>query len=215
MQALRGFGKRLSMRSFSAWLPCVGYAGMALSGVAFAERARGTILVSPGTALQASSALPRALLGLAAAFVLARLTVRTSRVLVARTRWARRLHAGLRGVWLGKSRGELALVAGLAALSEELFFRAALGPALGFVASSALFGAAHLASRDSSLPWVLWAFAMGLMFSGLYLLSGTLLAPIFAHWLINYENMQYICNYDPTPLDIDRISVRSGYSSDR
>jgi membrane protease YdiL (CAAX protease family) len=203
------------MRSFSAWLPCVGYAAMAVSGAAFADRARGTIFVTPGMALQASTAVPRALLGLAAAFLVARLTVRASRVLVARTRWARRLHAALRGVWLGKSGLELALVSGLAALSEELFFRAALGPAIGFVASSALFGAAHVASRESSLPWVLWAFGMGLLFSTLYVVSGTLLAPIFAHWLINYENMQYICNYDPTPLDIDRISVRSGYSSDR
>lgn len=188
---------------------------MAAAGAAFAERARGTILLPPETPLHDSGTLPRALLGLAAAFVLARLTIRASRVLVERTQWARRLHAGLRGVWLGKSGLELAVVAGLGALSEELFFRAALGPAIGFVASSALFGAAHLATRDSSLPWALWAFAMGLVFSGLYLLSGTLLAPIFAHWLINYENMQYICNYDPTPLDIDRISVRSGYSSDR
>jgi membrane protease YdiL (CAAX protease family) len=203
------------MRSFSAWLPCVGYAAMAVSGAAFAERACGTIFVMPGTALQASTALPRTLLGIAGAFVLARLTVRASRVLVARTRWARRLHAALRGVWLGKSRLELALVSGLAALSEELFFRAGLGPAIGFVASSALFGVAHLASRDSSLPWVLAAFGMGLLFSALYVLSGSLLAPIFAHWLINYENMQYICSYDPTPLDIDQISVRSGYSSDR
>jgi membrane protease YdiL (CAAX protease family) len=203
------------MRSFSAWLPCVGYAAMAVSGAAFAERARGTIFVMHGSALQASSALSRTLLGIAAAFILARLTVRASRVLVARTQWARRLHAALRGVWLGKSGLELALVSGLAALSEELFFRAALGPAIGFVASSALFGIAHLASRESSLPWVLAAFGMGLMFSALYVLSGTLLAPIFAHWLINYENMQYICHYDPTPLDIDRISVRSGYSSDR
>lgn len=203
------------MRLFSAWLPCVGYAAMAVSGAAFAEPARGTILVMPGAELQASTALQRALLGIAAAFIVARLTVLASRVLVARTRWARRLHAALRGVWLGKSGLELALVSGLAALSEELFFRAALGPAIGFVTSSALFGVAHLASRDSSLPWALWAFGMGLLFSALYVLSGTLLAPIFAHWLINYENMQYICNYDPTPLDIDRISIRSGYSSDR
>jgi membrane protease YdiL (CAAX protease family) len=203
------------MRSFSAWLPGVGYAAMALLGAAFAERVNGTIVVTPGALLEAPTAVLRALAGIAAAFLLARVTVRGSRVLVARTRWARRLHASLRGVWLGKSGLQLALVSGLAAVSEELFFRAALGPAIGFVASSALFGAAHLASRDSSLPWALWAFAMGLLFSGLYLLSGTLLAPIIAHWLINYENMQYICNYDPTPLDIDQISVRSGYSSDR
>ena len=84
-----------------------------------------------------------------------------------------------------------------------------------WLAGSALFGLAHLAGRESSLPLALWAFVRGLMFSALYLASGTLLAPILAHWLINYENMQYICNYDPTPLDIDRISVRSGYSSDR
>jgi membrane protease YdiL (CAAX protease family) len=135
-------------------------------------------------------------------------------VLVERTQWARRLHGALRGAWLGKSAPEMAVLAGLAALSEELLFRAALGPAIGFVASSALFGLVHFAGGQSRLPWALWAFVTGLVFSGLYLMSGTLLAPILAHWLINYENMQYICDYDPTLLDIDRSSARSGHRSD-
>ena len=188
---------------------------MAAAGAALAESPRSAIVAASPGGLQASSELARSLLGIASAFLLARLTVRATRVLVARTRWARRLHTALRAAWLGRSAGEMALVAGLAALSEELFFRAALGPAIGFVASSAVFGVAHLAGREGQLAWALWAFVMGLMFSGLYLLSGTLLAPILAHWLINYENLQYICDYDPTSLDIDRLSARSGHSSNR
>jgi membrane protease YdiL (CAAX protease family) len=46
---------------------------------------------------------------------------------------------------------------------------------------------------------------MGALFGVLYEASGTLLAPVLAHALINYENMQYIIHYDPTPLDMDRL----------
>jgi membrane protease YdiL (CAAX protease family) len=83
------------------------------------------------------------------------------------------------------------------------------------VGASALFGVMHAAPRASYLPRASWAFCMGLMLSALYLASGTLLAPIAAHWLINYENMQYICNYDPTPLDIDRVQLGNMPNSPR
>jgi membrane protease YdiL (CAAX protease family) len=189
---------------------------MAVLGAIWAEQPRVTILGVPASpTLQVSPALARGLLGIAAGWILALLTVRATRVLVARTQWAKRLHAAFRCVLLGTSAPQLALLSGLAALSEELFFRAALGPAIGFVASSALFGIVHLNVRDVQLPGAMWAFAMGLAFSGLYLLSGTLLAPILTHWLINYENMQYICSYDPTPRDIERVSLLSRYRSDR
>lgn len=189
---------------------------MAVLGAAWAEQPCFTILGATASAtLQASIALSRGLLGIAAGWILALLTVRATRLLVARTQWAKRLHTALRGGLLGTSAPQLALLSGLAALSEELFFRAALGPAIGFVASSALFGIVHLSVRDVQLPGALWAFVMGLAFSGLYLLSGTLLAPILTHWLINYENMQYICSYDPTPRDIKRVSLLSRYRPDR
>jgi membrane protease YdiL (CAAX protease family) len=134
-------------------------------------------------------------------------TLRATRLLVVHTRWASELHLHLRGKLLGLTSSQMVLLAGLSAWSEELLFRAALGPSLGFLGSSALFGLMHFAPSASYLPRATWAFGMGLLFSGLYLASGTLLASIVAHWLINYENMQYICNYDPTPLDIDRAPL--------
>lgn len=38
---------------------------------------------------------------------------------------------------------------------------------------------------------------------------------VLARAVINYENMQYICNYDPTPLDMDRFAVGHEYDRDR
>jgi membrane protease YdiL (CAAX protease family) len=134
-------------------------------------------------------------------------TLGATRFLVTHARWAEQLHLHLRSELLGTTSSQMVVLAGLSAWSEELLFRAALGPAIGFVGSSALFGLIHHAPSASYLQRAAWAFGMGLLFSGMYLASGTLLAPIAAHWLINYENMQYICNYDPTPLDIDRASL--------
>jgi membrane protease YdiL (CAAX protease family) len=202
------------MRSRPAWLPFAAYVVVAALGAGWAEHARGSVLSAPGSLAREDGSW-RALLGLLVALAVARLTVRATRVLVARTQWARQLHGELRAALLGTSSARMALQAGLAALSEELFLRAALGPAIGFVASSAAFGCAHLSSRDGQVPWALWAGAMGLLFSALYLLSGSLLAPILAHWLINYENMQYICRYDPTSLHTENTAPRSRYKSNR
>jgi membrane protease YdiL (CAAX protease family) len=154
--------------------------------------------------LQAST---RFWLGILAALLTAAVTIWKTRWLVAQTPWARALHLTLRGSLLGATPAQLVLLAGTSACAEELFFRAWLGPSLGFVSSSLLFGSLHGFRRERPFPVALWSFGMGLVFSGLYLASGTLLAPILAHCVINYENMQYICNYDPTPLDMDRYSV--------
>jgi membrane protease YdiL (CAAX protease family) len=113
----------------------------------------------------------------------------------------------LRGSLLGATSSQMVLLAGTSSWAEELFFRALLGPSLGIVGSSALFAILHGIGRERPIPVAVWSFGMGLVFSELYLASGTLLVPILAHGVINYENMQYICNYDPTPLDMDRFPV--------
>ena len=38
---------------------------------------------------------------------------------------------------------------------------------------------------------------MGLIFGGLYLLTGSLLGPVVAHAFINYENMHFLVSFDP------------------
>jgi uncharacterized protein len=192
---------------------------MAALGATWAQHTRGTILSAPTHLLNASASVwvhVAAMFGaFVAAYATAWLTIRATRVLVAHTHWARQLHQALRSQLHGASPSQMVLVACLSACSEELLFRAALGPSIGVVAASGLFGLAHLPGGDSGPPRAACAFMMGLLLSGLYLASGTLLAPILAHAVINYENMQYICNYDPTPLDIDRFAVGREYDSDR
>jgi uncharacterized protein len=191
------------MRSTSMWLRGASYLALGIIGALWTLLARGTLFAAPEAPLR----LPqpwRPLLGVALTLALAWLTLRGTRVAVERTRWGAQLHLHLRSKLLGLSAPQMVLLAGLSAWSEELLFRAALGSSIGFLGSSLLFGLVHYTPTDSYLQRVLWTGGMGLCLSALYLASGTLLAPIAAHWLINYENMQYICNYDPTPLDIDR-----------
>lgn len=188
------------------WLWAAAHVVLGAGGMLWAHLARGALWTAPSSPLLLAPTW-RLPLGVVLALGLAWVTVRATRLLVAQTVWAAQLHLHLRSELLGASSSQMVLLAGLSACSEELLFRAALGPSLGFVVASVLFGLIHTAPRQSYLQRASWAFGMGLMLSALYLASGTLLAPIAAHWLINYENMQYICNYDPTPLDMDRAQL--------
>jgi membrane protease YdiL (CAAX protease family) len=202
------------MRSTSMWLWAAAHVALGAGGMLWAHLARGMLWTSPESPLL----LPppwRLPLGGLLALGLAWVTVRATRLLVTQTTWAAELHLHLRSELLGTTSSQMVLLAGVSACSEELLFRAALGPNLGFMAASVLFGLIHAAPRQSYLQRASWACGMGLLLSALYLASGTLLAPIAAHWLINYENMQYICNYDPTPLDIDRAQLGNIPTSER
>jgi membrane protease YdiL (CAAX protease family) len=140
------------------------------------------------------------------AILLAIIVIITTRWLVVRTRWARRLHMTLRGPLLGLTPSRIALLSVLSASAEELFFRAALTPSTGLWGSALIFGLCHVTPKAGGISWSLWALVMGVAFGALFLASGSLLPPLLAHALINHENMHYICNYDPTPLDIDRLT---------
>jgi uncharacterized protein len=183
------------------WLPWAVYVVLGGAGVGLAWGHRGAVWSAPAGPRFVQSPLVAQALGLAAALVVVLLTVRSTRLLVARTRWARTLHVYLRGVLLGTSAARLLGLACASAVAEELLFRAALLPMCGLVASSLTFGLLHVSSRETRLGWMFWAALMGLVFGVLYVGSGSLLPPILAHAAINYENMQYICSYDPTPLD--------------
>jgi CAAX protease family protein len=83
------------------------------------------------------------------------------------------------------SRVNLVLVSVLSGVGEEAFFRGALQPALGIVATSILFGALHVGPDRRYLVWTLWAIGTGFLFGLLYEWTGGLLAPITAHVLHN------------------------------
>ncbi len=137
--------------------------------------------------------------------------IASTRMLVRRVTWAQNLHLEFRnllGPLSGPSIAVLALTSGFA---EEMFFRGAMQPALGLWLSALIFGAVHVGPNRSFLPWTVWAFAMGLAFGVLFVATGVLWGPIIAHVLINYRNMSFIQEYDPSesyaPLtpEIDRV----------
>ncbi len=85
----------------------------------------------------------------------------------------------------GARRGDLVLVSVFSGIGEEAFFRGALQPELGIVATSILFGALHVGPDRRYLVWTLWAVGAGFMFGLLYERTGGLLAPMTAHVLHN------------------------------
>ncbi len=79
----------------------------------------------------------------------------------------------------------LVLVSIFSGLGEESFFRGALQPEIGLVASSLLFGVLHLGPDRRYLVWTVWAVGVGFLFGLLYLWTGGILAPVTAHVLHN------------------------------
>jgi membrane protease YdiL (CAAX protease family) len=81
------------------------------------------------------------------------------------------------------------LLACASGLAEEMFFRGALQPRVGFVAASLLFGIVHFIPRREFLPWTGFALIVGFVFGALYSATGNLLAPVAAHAVINGINL--------------------------
>ena len=81
----------------------------------------------------------------------------------------------------GASRGGLVLVSIFSGVGEEAFFRGAVQQEFGLVASSLLFGLAHVGPDRRYLVWTAWAVLAGFVFGVLYETTGGLLAPALAH----------------------------------
>ncbi|MCH9650863.1 MAG: CPBP family intramembrane metalloprotease [Deltaproteobacteria bacterium] len=80
---------------------------------------------------------------------------------------------------------EAAAIALLSGFSEEFFFRGAVQGSLGWLFATIAFALLHTGPSNALRLWSLYAAAAGLLFSGLTLWTGNLLAPITAHILIN------------------------------
>jgi CAAX protease family protein len=95
---------------------------------------------------------------------------------------------------------ELALLAGMAGVSEEVLFRGViqvglarvLPEGLALIVASALFGLIHFATRE----YAALAGVMGLYLGALFLAQGSLLAPIVTHALYDFVALLYVArNY--------------------
>ncbi len=100
--------------------------------------------------------------------------------------------AGLRG-WEVLA---LALASGLA---EEMFFRGALQPQVGWLLASVLFGAAHYVPQPGLRVWSVFACVAGLLFAGLFEWTGSLVAPVAAHVTVNGLNLRWLARGAPPP----------------
>jgi len=106
------------------------------------------------------------------------------------TRWGEALARTL-GQVIGPLRlRDCLLLAALSGVAEEAFFRGAMQPELGLVATSLIFGLAHLAPRRELLPWTAFTVLAGFLLGGLYAATGNLVAPVIAHMVVNGVNLR-------------------------
>ena len=123
----------------------------------------------------------------------------STRVMVQRFEWARRLHRELRPFARSMSLTGIVVLALLSAFGEELLFRGLLQPWLGLVPQALLFGFLHQVRGPSRWVWAAWATAVGLVLGAIFQLSGSLIGPIAAHALINGINLAFLKSHDPEP----------------
>ena len=82
-------------------------------------------------------------------------------------------------------------------MGEELLFRGALQPLLGFWITAALFGLLHGGTAPRFRSWALFALASGLLLGGLAVYTDNLLAPMLCHLTINYFNLHLVVGTEP------------------
>lgn len=106
--------------------------------------------------------------------------------------WARLLEDEFRAV-LGDLRPSQAFVAACAsAVAEETLFRGLLQPLLGLWIAAAIFGVLHVGPNVRFAPWTVMAFVAGVTLGWMFQWTGALLAPMLAHFLINYVNLRHL-----------------------
>jgi hypothetical protein len=123
---------------------------------------------------------------------LAMAAVAATRLVVGRWEWARALHGELRPAVHGVGDGTIVLLAVASGVGEELFFRGLLVQVVGIVISSLAFGLLHQVRGKARWAWAVWAFVMGLGFSAIFKMTGSLLGAILAHVAVNWVNLRFL-----------------------
>ncbi|MFT5455892.1 MAG: membrane protease YdiL (CAAX protease family) [Myxococcota bacterium] len=84
------------------------------------------------------------------------------------------------------------VLAATSAVGEELVFRAVLQPAIGWFAATVVFALVHAPVDRGLARWPAFAFAAGAGFALAYELTGGVLAPALAHFLVNAVNLVWL-----------------------
>jgi len=77
------------------------------------------------------------------------------------------------------------LLALLSAYGEELFFRGALQPAIGYIGATLLFAASHFPPQKNMFIWPLYALVMGAALGYLRILGGDIYSAVLLHFTAN------------------------------
>ena len=134
------------------------------------------------------------------------IVVGISAALTPRVKWMQELSASFREMLGSKSIGEVAIFALASGFGEEILFRGLIqqvlstaswageSPLIGWIVASILFGSLHIGpDRRKFMPWTISALVLGFAIGGIYWFTGNLIAPIMAHFTINFFNLQLIC----------------------
>lgn len=131
-------------------------------------------------------------------------TVALSRVLERYFEWAKRLSAEFSKLLGPLTPGAVIVLAVTSSVAEELFFRGFLQQVLterlfegnlwaGLLLASLAFGLMHIGPNWKTFwPWTVMALVMGVVLGAAYLYTGNVLAPIIAHFTINFLNLSAI-----------------------
>lgn len=84
------------------------------------------------------------------------------------------------------------LIALSSSIAEETFFRGALQPHLGLIATSLIFGLLHFPINRRYIPWTVFAVGMGFLLGWLFIYTESLITPIITHSLVNGINLYRI-----------------------
>lgn len=120
----------------------------------------------------------------------------TGGVVVGLSRWGEATSASLRRMaatlaeMIGPLRmHEVAALAVVSGVAEEILFRGVLLEWWGPFASTLVFAVLHIAPQRELLLWPVFAAAAGGLFAALTIASGDVTAAIVAHMTINYFNL--------------------------
>src|SRR5262245_40813919 len=120
-----------------------------------------------------------------------------SRELTARSATGRRLAEELARLVGPLGAGRAWLLAAVSGLGEELLFRGALQPRVGWALATLLFAAAHFVPLPGLRSWSAFALGAGAVFGALFAWTGDLLAPVLAHAVVNGINLHWLARRKP------------------
>jgi membrane protease YdiL (CAAX protease family) len=125
-----------------------------------------------------------ALLGLGVALGVVLVTFLTRRLGV-----MRRMHEEFAAILGPLSSPAIAALAASSSIGEEILFRGALQPLIGFWPTAIIFGLLHGGGLPRLWAWTAFALGAGVLLGWLADITGSLLAPILCHFTVNYWNL--------------------------